>query len=258
MKVVEYGEKQPQVVLLLHGGGLSWWSYREVAHRLQAHYHVVLPVLDGHAESGVPFVSIEENAARLICYIEERFGGAVLAAAGLSLGGQILAEMLAERKWICQYAVLESALVVPMRMTGACVGPIVRASYGLIRKMWFAKMQARALGIPESMFADYYRDTCALRETDMIRFMQANAGYQMKEGLADTSARVLVVAGGKERREIRRSARLLHSAIPNSRLWTPAHYKHGACSLRHPQLYAETLHAWIEGGVLPKVGETEI
>lgn len=49
MKVVEYGEKQPQVVLLLHGGGLSWWSYREVAHRLQAHYHVVLPVLDGHA-----------------------------------------------------------------------------------------------------------------------------------------------------------------------------------------------------------------
>ena len=183
MKVVEYGEKQPQVVLLLHGGGLSWWSYREVAHRLQAHYHVVLPVLDGHAESGVPFVSIEENAARLICYIEERFGGAVLAAAGLSLGGQILAEMLAERKWICQYAVLESALVVPMRMTGACVGPIVRASYGLIRKMWFAKMQARALGIPESMFADYYRDTCALRETDMIRFMQANAGYQMKEGL---------------------------------------------------------------------------
>lgn len=83
MKVVEYGEKQPQVVLLLHGGGLSWWSYREVAHRLQAHYHVVLPVLDGHAESGVPFVSIEENAARLICYIEERFGGAVLAAAGL-------------------------------------------------------------------------------------------------------------------------------------------------------------------------------
>ena len=43
MKVVEYGEKQPQVVLLLHGGGVSWWGYREGAHRLHEQYHVVLP-----------------------------------------------------------------------------------------------------------------------------------------------------------------------------------------------------------------------
>ena len=64
MKVVEYGENQPQVVLLLHGGGLSWWSYREVAHRLQAHYHVVLPVWTD-MQSGVPFVSIEEKCSKI-------------------------------------------------------------------------------------------------------------------------------------------------------------------------------------------------
>jgi hypothetical protein len=31
MRFQEYGTKQKNVILLLHGGGLSWWNYREVA-----------------------------------------------------------------------------------------------------------------------------------------------------------------------------------------------------------------------------------
>ena len=49
MKYQEYGPKQKDVILLLHGGGLSWWNYRAVAELLQEEYHVILPILDGHA-----------------------------------------------------------------------------------------------------------------------------------------------------------------------------------------------------------------
>ena len=31
MQYVEYGAHKLQTVILLHGGGLSWWNYREVA-----------------------------------------------------------------------------------------------------------------------------------------------------------------------------------------------------------------------------------
>ena len=31
MQYVEYGAHNSQTVILLHGGGLSWWNYREVA-----------------------------------------------------------------------------------------------------------------------------------------------------------------------------------------------------------------------------------
>ena len=104
MTVIEYGQQNPDVILLLHGGGLSWWNYREAAKILSAQYHVVLPVLDGHADSDAPFTGIEENAARLISYIDAHFGGQVLALGGLSLGGQVAAEML----W-------DSELVEPLR-----------------------------------------------------------------------------------------------------------------------------------------------
>ena len=31
MTIMEYGQQDPKVILLLHGGGLFWWNYREVA-----------------------------------------------------------------------------------------------------------------------------------------------------------------------------------------------------------------------------------
>ena len=93
MKAVEFGAGRRETVLLLHGGGLSWWNYREAAQLLEPYFHVILPVLDGHAGSGRAFVSMENSASELLSWIDEQFGGQILLAGGLSLGGQILLEM---------------------------------------------------------------------------------------------------------------------------------------------------------------------
>ena len=146
--MIEFGQQNPDVVMLLHGGGLSWWNYREAAMYLADRYRVVLPVLDGHAESEVPFATLEDNAARLIAYIDTHFGGQVLAIGGLSLGGQVAVEMLSQRPDICRYAMIESALVKPMKLTHALIEPAFGMSYGLISQRWFAKMQADTWGFP--------------------------------------------------------------------------------------------------------------
>ena len=70
MKIVEYGKQNRDVILLLHGGGLSWWNYRTEAEILKDRYHVVLPILDGHAGSDDDFISIEKNASRMISFID--------------------------------------------------------------------------------------------------------------------------------------------------------------------------------------------
>ena len=159
MRYVEYGNQNPETVILLHGGGLSWWNYRDVAQLLSERFHVVLPILDGHAGSDAPFTSIEDNAARFIAHIDQYFGGNVPAICGLSLGGQIAVEMLTQRPDICRFALIESALVKPMKLTHALIGPTFGVSYGLIKQKWFAKLQAAYLGIPKKLFNDYFRDT---------------------------------------------------------------------------------------------------
>ena len=245
MRAQEFGQQTAPVILLLHGGGLSWWNYREAAKILSAQYHVVLPVLDGHADSNAPFTSIEENAARVISYIDNCFGGQVLAIGGLSLGGQIAVEMLSRRPEICRYALLESALVKPMKLTAALIGPTFGMSYGLIKQKWFAEMQASYLGIPEALFDDYFRDTCKLGKADMIAFLKANSIYTIKPSLSETRAKVKIVAGSREQKRIRDSAKLLHRTIPGSQMEILSGFRHGDLSINKPEVYAQILTNWI-------------
>ena len=243
--MIEFGQQNPNVIMLLHGGGLSWWNYREAAQKLAEQYHVVLPVLDGHADSDTPFSTIEENAASLISYIDTHFGGQVLALGGLSLGGQIAVEMLSQRKDICRYALLESVLVKPMKLTHALIEPTFGMSYGLIKQKWFAKLQADFLGIPKALFDDYYRDTCAISKADMIAFLKANSIYTIKSGLSETKAKVKIVAGAKEQKNMRDSAVLLNQAIPGSSMEILPELRHGDLSLNKPERYVKILTDWI-------------
>ena len=214
MQYVEYGAHNSQTIILLHGGGLSWWNYREVTQLLADKYHVVLPILDGHADSDAPFNSIEDTAAKIISHIDEHFGGKVLAVGGLSLGGQIAVEMLTQRSDICRFALLESALVKPSKLTHARIKPPFGMSYGLIKQKRFAKLQAAYLGIPKKLFDDYFRDT---------------------------QAKVHIVFGIKEQASIRASGKLLHDMIPNSTLKNLPGFRHGNLSLNYPEQYTQML-----------------
>ena len=246
MTVIEFGKQNRDTVFLLHGGGLSWWNYREVATLLEKDYHVMLPVLDGHADSDATFTTIEDNAARLISYIDINFGGQVVILGGLSLGGQITLEILRQRPDICRYALIESALVKPSKLTAALIGPTFGMSCGLIKQHWFAKMQADYLGIPKELFEDYYRDTCAITKADMIAFLKANCTYKIKAGLAETSAKVKIVAGSREQNNILNSAKLIYQAIPGSQLEILPGLRHGDLSINHPERYVQILKEWRE------------
>lgn len=246
MTAMEFGKENQEVVILLHGGGLSWWNFRETAKLLAKRYHVVLPVLDGHGESNVPFTSVENCAARLLGYIDTHFGGQVAAIGGLSLGGQVAVEMLSQRPDICRCALIESALVKPSKLTHALIGPTFGMSYGLISQRWFAKLQASYLGIPKELFADYYRDTCRISKADMIGFLKANSVYTIRPSFSATTARVLIVAGGREQKNILDSAKALHQVIPGSFMEILPGLRHGYLSINHPKRYAQMLQKLIE------------
>ena len=241
MKAVEYGKENNDIIMLLHGGGLSWWNYRAEAELLSGRYHVVLPILDGHAGSDADFVSIEENAKRIISFIAGEYGGSVLFIGGLSLGAQILAEMLARKDDICRYAMIESASVIPSPVMHALIGPAFASSYGLVKKKWFAEMQFKQLRIRADLFEDYYRDTSKITKGSMIAFLQANTAYEAKPDLRGSRARIRIAAGGKEQKKMLRSAALLHELLPGSCLDIKDGLYHGEYSINYPEQYVKDL-----------------
>ncbi|QIM45625.1 alpha/beta fold hydrolase [Streptococcus ruminicola] len=241
MKVVEVGQENQDVIVLLHGGGLSWWQYQAQMDLLCENYHVVLPILDGHAGSDADFTSIEDNAKRLLDYIDKTYGGSVFLIAGLSLGGQILLEMLALRKDICQYAIVESAAIIPDKLTAGLVAPLFSMSFPLIKKKWFAKMQFRSLGIRADLFEHYYEDTVKLSKQNLIAFTKASSLYQVKKNLKNSLARVRIIVGEKETKKMHASARYLHDLLPDSRLEIKAGLAHGQYAINQPDLYVKEL-----------------
>ena len=241
MNFQEFGNSRNETILLLHGGGLCWWNFREEARLLQSGYHVILPILDGHAGSSLPFSTMENNAAEIISFIDEHLGGHVLLIGGLSLGGQILLEMLAQRGDICRYALVESAAVLPSRITRALISPAFGSSYGLIRNKTFAKMQFRSLHMDPVFFEDYYRDTCRIGKADMIAFLKASASYSLKSEISGTSAKVCVYFGEKENSVIRRSAEAVCRAVPGCGKVVLPGMVHGEFSLSHPQQYVQAV-----------------
>ncbi len=241
MKTVEYGKDNEDVIILLHGGGLSWWNYKEVAERLASRFHIVMPILNGHSGSSIPFTSIEDNAVEIISYIDKNFGGHVLLIGGLSLGGQVLVEILSQRNNICKFAIIESALVLPMKFTEAIIKPTYDMCYPLIKKMWFAKLQFKALHIKPELFENYYTDTVNITKENMIAFLMANSNYRVKATLADCKAKALVLVGGKEQSIMKKSAQKITDCLPMARLEIMENYYHGDVSINHSEQYAEKL-----------------
>jgi pimeloyl-ACP methyl ester carboxylesterase len=249
MKIKESGSKALPTVVLLHGGGLSWWSLNDIIELLKNDYHVVTPIIDGHGEDGEnTFISIEESANHLIQYIDEKLNGEVLAICGLSIGAQIVTEVLTKREKISKYAIIESALIIPMKSVSIFTAPMYKLFYGLIQKKWFSKLQAKSLFVPENMFENYYEDSLRISKQSLVNITLSNASFNVKSSISHTKSKVLIIVGKKEMKIMKKSAIQLSQMIPGSVLKIIEGMGHGEISLVHPTQYVELLNHLLNSG----------
>ena len=236
----KFTNKGKPVIILIHGGGLSWWNYKDEIMLLKDDFEVVLPVIDGHGEDyGTEFKSIEHCAEEIIEYIDKNYGSRVFLIGGLSLGAQILTEILSRKTDICEKAVIESALVVKDKLINAIIGPSIIVSYGLIKKRWFAKMQFKSLNIHEELFEEYFHDTCLIKKDNYINILKSNSSYNLKDSIENSKADVLILVGQKEGRKMIKSAELLNKKIKGTRLKILKGYTHGDLSINHAEEYVK-------------------
>lgn len=247
MRFHEFGEKSRPCIVLLHGGGLSWWSWQPVIDALKDHYRLIVPTIDGHDDDGeTTFCSIADSAEKLIAYLDKVCEGRVYAIAGLSIGAQIVVEVLARRSRITQFAVIESALVYSIPLSGL-IAALTPLFYGLLKHRWFAKQQAKVLQIPDAVFGQYYTSSLRMSCPSLRNITRSNGQFPLPAFIATTSAKVLVLAGGKEIGIMKKSAARLHQTIPGSVLRIFPGWQHGAASLVHTDVYLQQLQDLFSG-----------
>jgi len=237
-----FGSTNNPRIMLLHGGGLSWWSWQPVIDLLQDDFHVIVPILNGHGENfNTPFTSIEDQATTLVHLINSQYDGQVACIAGLSIGAQVLCDMLAQSQNICKHAIIESALVIPIPGVNMFTTPVFKAFYGLTQYDWFAKLQAKSLLVPPRMLPHYIEDSKKMTKDSLINMTLSNGNYSIKPTLKSCTLPIDILVGDKEIPIMKKSANQLSQALENSRLTILAGFKHGEYSMLHPSDFVKLI-----------------
>ena len=100
MKYFEFGEENRELMVMLHGGGVSYRGELPAAEEMAKVYHVVLVAYDGFNpdEPETEFKSPMDEARRLGDYITERYGGKIDILYGISYGCRVLMEVLRDER----------------------------------------------------------------------------------------------------------------------------------------------------------------
>ena len=80
----------------------------------------------------------------------------------------------------------------------------------------------------------------------MIAFLKANTAYSLKSSISGTTAKTLIIIGGRENREIQQSAKTISQAIRDSQIMVMPGLYHGEFSINQPERYMQTITKMLE------------
>lgn len=243
MRFHEFGYKNFPHILLIHGGGNSWWNYLRQARILSDKFHVILPTLDGHGEEYQrDYISTENSAQQIMDYIKNNCNGKLFAIGGVSLGGQIAIELLSLDSDIAQKAIIDDSICIPQPNLSR-ISTIVVKIFG---KLMFSKSASKIqlslmkkiypnMAYPEEIENYYMEDMPRLPMKTLVKMYKTYMGkYRLKESITESKAQVLYIYGEKEMRCVKESAKLFQKMHPDCILYEAKGYNHGYLSAYLP------------------------
>ena len=251
----EFGDKCLPHIVLIHGGGNSWWNYLRQAQILSKKYHVILPTLDGHGEEyQKEYISTEASAQKILEYIKSNCGGKVFALGGVSLGGQIVIELLSLDHNIAQKAIIDGSICIPQpKLAKICVG-IIKVFGKLMLNKSICKMQLSLMkkiypnmAFPEVLDNYYIEDMPRLPIKTLVTIYQTYMGeYTLKSSISESNAEVLYIYGEKEMHCVKESAKRFKQMHPNCTLYEAKGCNHGYLSIYLPLEWIRLVNPFLE------------
>ena len=255
MKFHEFGDKKSPYILLIHGGGSSWWNYLRQARILSHKYYVILPTLNGHGEEyQKDYISTEDSAQEILNYVRQNCGGKLFAVGGVSLGGQIAMELLSLDSDIAEKAIIDGSLCIPQpRLARSC-----NLLVSLFGKLMFSKSACKLqlsimnkiypqLAYPDEIKNYFIEDLPRTPIKTLVTIYKTYMGnYKLKNRISKSKAQALYIYGEKELKCVKESARLFQQMHPDTILYEAKGYNHGYLSAYLPQEWIKLVVPFLE------------
>jgi len=249
--VRESGPADAPVIVFLHGGRMSGWSWGPVVERM-GRYRCLVPDLPqfGRSVAQGPF-EMAHAAAAVAELIRCRTDNGRAHVVGFSLGAQVGLQLVAAEPDLVGRAVLSGTVINTMPgvpVAQRAMGVLARTS--LFRWSINAHWRSNHIGFTPAKTADYREDVRLMTGPLLAQIAMASAGFTLPEGLDKSSAHTLLVAGTQELAFMRRWAASIAQHMPHGTEGVAIGMRHD-WPLRCPELFSRTIDGWLSETTLP-------
>ncbi|MGC9468409.1 MAG: alpha/beta fold hydrolase [Anaerolineae bacterium] len=246
--VDETGTLGSTSIVFLHGIGTSGWMWwRQIS--AFADFHCLNVDLPGHGKSNhITWASLTGTAHQVAAVIQSRATNGRAHVVGLSLGAHITLGLLQHHPDLLQRAVLSGVTAAPMP-NRILLKPQI-ALMSILKRRWFADIQAKSLNLPAHAQAAFTENLLAMSMATYRRIWEEVAEFQVPSALQHVDTPTLITAGGNESTIIRQAVNVIPEMMPHAQGRIAPGRGHG-WNIEAPDLFNAMVRAWITGTLLP-------
>ena len=250
--IKETGSRSDETIIFLHAGAMAGWMWDDQL-KAFSDYHCIVPDLPEHGQSNEvkPF-TIENTAEIIIDVINKRTPNGNANLVGISLGAQIIVQILSKAPQLVNRALISGALIssIPHSKTLLNLLDHTIKVYAPVKNNdFFIKANMRTYNMPKDFFRKFKESTLLLKRNSLERILTENMLFNLPDGLEKVETPILIITGEKDYKIIKESAIDLFMSFPKSVGYMAPNVGH-AWNLEDPKLFNLVLRRWINNGAL--------
>lgn len=249
----ETGKNNNETIIFLHGEGTAGWIWDKQLEAFKD-YHCIVPDLPEHGKSvEVKPFTIRSTAEIIIDLIKNKAKNGKAHLVGISLGSQIVIQILNTAPEVADHVLISGALVRRSEPTESflkLLNYLIKVYLPDKNKTIRIMSYVRSYNIPKNLRSKFKESTYIIESDSANRIIRENMLFTMPSDLEKVNVLVLVMNGQKDFIMIKESAINLLNVLPNSKGAMAIKVGH-LWNIENSELFNKTLREWITNSKLP-------
>ena len=246
MTVHEFGKENGRIIVLIHPSLVMWDYFEYVIPLLEDRYHLIVPALPGYDEdSPGDFTSVEQIASELADWLIRNGYAEVAGIYGCSMGGSVVAKILADGKVRVRSAVMDGG-ITPYQLPWIVTRLIAVRDFLMV---YMGKLGGIRL-LEKAFTSDEYSEEDMKYLAKVLDFMSARTiwrtfessnNYRMPEKIRTDCSRLEYWYARSEEKDREWDIRYVREKFPGTVFRVFEETGHGGLALLRPERFASEI-----------------